>query len=41
MIWNERLAVSDFEKEYDDLIVKHGTDYKKIDHRNISADKNY
>jgi len=39
LIWNERLALSDFEKEYDNLIVKHGTDYKKIDHRNISADK--
>jgi len=35
LIWNERLAESAFEQEYDELIVKHSIDYKKIDHRNI------
>ncbi|WP_231891191.1 class I SAM-dependent methyltransferase [Arachidicoccus ginsenosidimutans] len=35
LIWNERLADSDFEKEYDRLIVKHSIDYVKVDHRNI------
>jgi SAM-dependent methyltransferase len=35
LMWNERLAESVFEKEYDALIVKHGTDYTQIDHRNI------
>ena len=39
LIWNERLAISEFEKEYDELIIKHSTDYKKIDHRNINAEK--
>ncbi len=35
LIWNERLTTSAFEKEYDELIVKHGNDYVKVDHRNI------
>ncbi len=35
LMWNERLAVSDFEKAYDALIVRHATDYVQIDHRNI------
>lgn len=35
LMWNERLAVSDFEKSYDELIVRHSTDYVQIDHRNI------
>lgn len=35
LIWNERLTTSPFEKEYDELIVKHGNDYVKVDHRNI------
>ncbi|NML21636.1 class I SAM-dependent methyltransferase [Pseudoflavitalea sp. G-6-1-2] len=38
LIWNERLIETPFEKEYDALIVEHGTDYKKVDHRNISPD---
>lgn len=38
LIWNERLIETPFEKEYDALIVEHGTDYKKVDHRNISSD---
>lgn len=36
LIWNERLTESPFEKEYDQLIVHHGKDYIKVDHRNIS-----
>ncbi|MDR3681199.1 MAG: class I SAM-dependent methyltransferase [Flavipsychrobacter sp.] len=35
LIWNERKMASGFEKEYDSLIVKHATDYVKVDHRNI------
>ena len=38
LIWNERLTSSPFEKEYDELIINHGQDYVKIDHRNISAE---
>lgn len=36
VLFNERLALSDFEKEYDALIVKHASDYVQVDHRNIS-----
>ena len=36
LIWNERLVVSDFEKEYEDLILRHAGDYKTINHKNIS-----
>ncbi|HTN38633.1 MAG TPA: class I SAM-dependent methyltransferase [Arachidicoccus sp.] len=35
LIWNERLTRSDFEKEYEALIVRHGNSYLKVDHRNI------
>jgi SAM-dependent methyltransferase len=35
LIWNERLTASAFEKEYDQLIITHGKDYVKVDHRNI------
>ncbi len=35
LIWNERRTGSDFEKEYDALIVKHASDYVQVDHRNI------
>lgn len=37
-IWNERMTVSAFEKEYDELIVKHAIDYVKVDHRNIDTE---
>jgi SAM-dependent methyltransferase len=36
LIWNERNTNTPFEIEYEDLIVKNGKDYLKIDHRNIS-----
>lgn len=38
LIWNERLTTSDFEKAYDELIIRHGRDYVKVDHRNIHQD---
>jgi len=36
LIWNERKTVTPFEIEYDNFIIKHGKDYVKVDHRNIS-----
>ncbi len=36
LIWNERLVASDFEKEYDKLIIQYASNYVSIDHRNIS-----
>lgn len=38
LIWNERLTISAFEEEYDKLIIKHGKDYVKVDHRNINTE---
>jgi SAM-dependent methyltransferase len=38
LIWNERRTGSAFEKEYDQLIIKHGKDYVQVDHRNIDAE---
>lgn len=38
VIWNERLIESPFEIAYDALIVKHASDYVKVDHRNISME---
>ena len=38
LIWNERRTGTMFEKEYDELIVKHARDYVKVDHRNISRE---
>jgi len=35
LIWNERLVSSDLEKEYEDLILRTGGDYKTINHKNI------
>jgi SAM-dependent methyltransferase len=36
VIWNERLIESPFEIAYDAMIVKHASDYVKVDHRNIA-----
>jgi SAM-dependent methyltransferase len=36
LIWNERKTSTPFEIEYDNLIIKHGKDYVKVNHRNIS-----
>jgi SAM-dependent methyltransferase len=38
LIWNERKTISAFEQEYDELIIKHGNDYVKVDHRNIDTE---
>jgi SAM-dependent methyltransferase len=38
LIWNERKTTSAFEQEYDELIIKHGNDYVKVDHRNIDTE---
>jgi SAM-dependent methyltransferase len=38
LIWNERKTVSDFERKYDELIIAHGRDYVKVDHRNIHTE---
>ena len=35
LIWNERKMSSDFEKDYEALILKHARDYKQVAHRNI------
>ncbi|MBN9299718.1 MAG: class I SAM-dependent methyltransferase [Filimonas sp.] len=37
LLWNERLTDSPFEKAYDELIMQHGIDYVKVDHRNIDT----
>lgn len=34
LIWNERLVLTDFEKEYEDLVLRAGGDYKTINHKN-------
>lgn len=39
LLWNERLTQTPFEKDYDELIIKHGIDYVKVDHRNIDEQK--
>jgi SAM-dependent methyltransferase len=39
LIWNERKTTSDFEVEYDQLIITHGNDYVKVDHRNINDEQ--
>jgi SAM-dependent methyltransferase len=36
LIWNERLILSDFEREYEELILEYAGDYKTINHKNIS-----
>jgi SAM-dependent methyltransferase len=36
LIWNERLILSDFEREYEELILQYAGDYKTINHKNIT-----
>jgi SAM-dependent methyltransferase len=36
LIWNERLILSDFEREYEELILRFAGDYKTINHKNIT-----
>jgi SAM-dependent methyltransferase len=39
LIWNERLVVSGFEKAYEQLLFDYATDYKEVDHKNVSEQK--
>jgi len=39
LIWNERLVESGFEKAYEQLLFEYATDYKEVDHRNVSEQK--
>ncbi len=39
LIWNERLISSAFEIDYEALILHYGSDYKTINHKNISDEK--
>ena len=36
LIWNERLVLSDFEREYEALILEYAGDYKTVNHKNIT-----
>ena len=36
LMWNERQKVSDFEKAYEVLLQTFGTDYREVNHSNIS-----
>lgn len=36
LMWNERQKQSDFEKAYEGLLQAYGTDYKKVNHSNIT-----
>jgi SAM-dependent methyltransferase len=36
LIWNERLILSGFEREYEELILEYAGDYKTINHKNIT-----
>lgn len=38
LIWNERKVSTDFEVAYEDLLIRYGTDYTTVDHRNIRED---
>lgn len=35
LIWNERKVESDFEKVYEELLIRYANDYQQVDHRNI------
>lgn len=39
LMWNERLILSDFEREYEDLILQYAGDYKTINHKNITDEQ--
>jgi SAM-dependent methyltransferase len=36
LIWNERLILSEFERDYEALILEYAGDYKTINHKNIT-----
>jgi SAM-dependent methyltransferase len=35
LMWNERSTLTQFEREYEALIQKHGNNYKEVNHRNV------
>ena len=35
LMWNERKVESDFEKAYEELLLKYANDYRQVDHRNV------
>jgi len=39
LIWNERLVTDEFLAGYEDLALRYGPDYRKIDHRRVDADR--
>jgi len=39
LIWNERQVESDFEKGYENFLLKYATDYSTVNHKNISEEK--
>jgi ubiquinone/menaquinone biosynthesis C-methylase UbiE len=39
LMWNERLVDAGFEKAYEQLLIEYATDYKEVDHRNVSEQK--
>jgi hypothetical protein len=39
LIWNERQVSTPFEKDYEGLLLQYATDYRKVDHRNVSPEK--
>lgn len=36
LMWNNRSTESDFDKEYEDLLIKYSEDYIRVNHRNIT-----
>ncbi len=39
LIWNERLVTGEFLAGYENLALRYGPDYSKIDHRRVDADR--
>ncbi len=39
IFWNQRLTDTEFLARYDELLLEYSTDYAKVDHRNIDADR--
>jgi SAM-dependent methyltransferase len=39
LVWNERLVTGEFLAGYEDLALRYGPDYSKIDHRRVDADR--
>jgi SAM-dependent methyltransferase len=39
LVWNDRVTTSRFGEGYENLLMKHGTDYTQVNHRNITEDE--